>query len=105
MEVPLETAAIRLKEPPDEIARRSRVASMESDIPDPKEAFETWLLRRMAQAVEAGDVSEDLLTELQPEFDAARGGSQEEAARRGCAGHRGEAWPSSGAGRAESDSF
>ncbi len=36
------------------------------------EAFETWLRRRVAQAVEAGEVSADLLTELQGELEAAR---------------------------------
>ncbi len=36
------------------------------------EGFETWLIRRVAQAVEAGEVSADLLTELQAEFDVAR---------------------------------
>jgi hypothetical protein len=36
------------------------------------ESFESWLLRRVAQAVEAGEVSVDLLTELQAEFAAAR---------------------------------
>ncbi len=34
--------------------------------------FESWLLCRIAQAVEAGDVSADLLAELQAEFAAAR---------------------------------
>jgi hypothetical protein len=36
------------------------------------ETFETWLLRRVAEAVEAGDVPQDLLAELQTEFAAAR---------------------------------
>ncbi len=34
--------------------------------------FETWLLRRVAQAAEAGDVSADLLAELQVEIEAAQ---------------------------------
>jgi len=36
------------------------------------ETFETWLLYRVAHAVEAGEVSGDLLTELQAELKAAR---------------------------------
>ena len=32
--------------------------------PDPADAFETWLLHRIAEAVEGGEVSADLLTEL-----------------------------------------
>ncbi|MGD0267328.1 MAG: hypothetical protein ABSD47_20630 [Candidatus Methylomirabilota bacterium] len=36
------------------------------------EGFESWLLRRVAQTVEAGDVPANLLTELQAEFAAAR---------------------------------
>lgn len=36
------------------------------------DAFERWLLRRSARAVEAGQVSGDLLTELQAEFEATR---------------------------------
>ena len=34
--------------------------------------FETWLLRRVAQAVEAGEVSAHLLAELQAEFESSR---------------------------------
>jgi len=33
-------------------------------MPDPTEPFETWLLRRVAEAVEAGEVSADLLAEI-----------------------------------------
>ena len=33
-------------------------------MPDPAEPFETWLLHRVAEAVEGGEVSADLLTEL-----------------------------------------
>ena len=33
-------------------------------MPDPAEPFETWLLRRVAEAVEAEEVSSDLLTEI-----------------------------------------
>jgi hypothetical protein len=36
-------------------------------MPDPAEHFETWLLHRVAQAVEAGEVSADFLTEVQAE--------------------------------------
>ncbi len=35
-------------------------------------AHETWLIRCVAQAVEAGEVSADLLTELQAEFEGSR---------------------------------
>jgi len=43
------------------------------------ESFEAWLLRRVAHAVEAGDVPADLLTELQAELAAARERSEEGA--------------------------
>ncbi len=46
---------------------------MAGDTPESLEDFESWLLRRVAQAVEAGEVSADLLTELRAEFDSARG--------------------------------
>ncbi len=36
------------------------------------DTFESWLLCRVAQAVEAGEVSEALLTELQAEIEAAK---------------------------------
>jgi len=36
------------------------------------EPFETWLLGRVPQPVEAGEVSVDLLTELRAEFEASR---------------------------------
>jgi hypothetical protein len=45
---------------------------------EPMEAFETWLLRRVAEAVEAGDVPADLLTELHGACEAARAMPQEE---------------------------
>jgi len=45
---------------------------------DPTEAFETSLLHRVAQAVEAGEVSADLLTDLRSEMERARALSQEE---------------------------
>jgi len=37
------------------------------------DAFETWLLHRVAQAVEAGEVSVNLLTDLQAEITEAHG--------------------------------
>ncbi len=40
------------------------------------EAFETWLLHRVAYAVEAGEVSADLLAELRTELERARELSQ-----------------------------
>ncbi len=40
-------------------------------MPEPLESFESWRLRRVAQAVEAGGVSVDLLTELQDEPEVA----------------------------------
>ncbi len=43
------------------------------------DTFETWLLRRVALAVEAGEVPEALLTELQAEIEAARDRPQAES--------------------------
>ena len=40
--------------------------------------FESWLLRRVARAVEADEVPETLLTELQAEIEAAKEVSPEE---------------------------
>ena len=45
----------------------------------PTQAIDSWLLRRVAQAVEAGDVSADLLTELQAEIDVTRERPQAES--------------------------
>lgn len=42
------------------------------------EPFESWLIHRVAQAVEAGEAPGDLLTELRAGFDAARERPQEE---------------------------
>ena len=42
------------------------------DSPMPLESFESWLLRLVAQAVESGEVSVDLLTEVRAEFVASR---------------------------------
>jgi hypothetical protein len=58
---------------------RGRGAPVTADSPDSPEGFEAWLLRRVAQAVEAGDVSGDLLTALQTELEAAQESSLEEA--------------------------
>ena len=51
---------------------------MADDIPKAMDAFESWLVRRVGQAVEAGEVPASLLTELQAEIDAARENPQEE---------------------------
>ena len=40
--------------------------------PDPAEPFETWLLNRLAHAVEAVEVPAELLTELRTEMERAR---------------------------------
>ena len=44
----------------------------------PVHAFESWLLHRVAQAVEAGEVPASLLAELQTEIQVARGKPQAE---------------------------
>ncbi len=51
---------------------------MEHSVPDPLEPFETWLLQRVAQAVEDDEVSTTLLTELQAELAAAHAKPREE---------------------------
>jgi hypothetical protein len=51
---------------------------MEREVPQPLEDFETWLLQRVARAVEAGEVSGDLLTELRTEIEQTRELPQEE---------------------------
>ncbi len=51
---------------------------MADDTPEPLEGFANWLLHRVAQAVEAGEVPADLLTELRAEIEAAGGTPQEE---------------------------
>ena len=51
---------------------------MVSEGQNPMEAFEAWLLRRGAQAVEAGEVPGALLAELRTELEQARDLSQEE---------------------------
>ncbi len=45
---------------------------------EPMETFEPWLLHRVAQAVEAGEVPASLLTELQTEIQSAKGRPQAE---------------------------
>ncbi len=52
---------------------------MAGEASEPVEAFEPWLLRRVAQAVEAGEVPAPLLAELQAAFGAAQAGPQEAA--------------------------
>lgn len=52
---------------------------MDSDTHGPMEAFETWLLRRVGRAVEAGDVSANLLNELITEVQVSRDKSQRES--------------------------
>ena len=51
---------------------------MGSDEPNTIDSFESWLLHRVAQAVEAGEVSADLLAELRAEMERARELLQEE---------------------------
>ncbi len=51
---------------------------MADDKTEPLENFEPWLLHRVAQAVEAGEVSAGLVTDLQAELAAARERPQEE---------------------------
>jgi hypothetical protein len=41
-------------------------------MPDPAEPFETWLLHRVAEAVEGREVSADLLTDLHAAIADAR---------------------------------
>jgi hypothetical protein len=45
---------------------------------DPTEPFETWLLHRIAEAVEAGEVSADLLAGIQSAMAETRGRSPDE---------------------------
>ena len=52
---------------------------MACTLPEPVESFEPWLLRRVAQAVEAGEVPADLLAELQTEFEAVREPPEEQS--------------------------
>ena len=51
---------------------------MGAPIPEPVESVAAWLLHRVARAVEAGEVTANLLTELQGEFEATKDLSQEE---------------------------
>jgi len=51
---------------------------MADDMPEPLEDLEYWFLRRVARAVEAGEVSVDLLTELQAGIEGAGEGPQKE---------------------------
>ena len=52
---------------------------MISDERESMEAFEVWLLRRVAQAVEAGEVPADLLAQLSTEVEDSRKTPQEES--------------------------
>ncbi len=52
--------------------------------PDSTESFESWLLRRVAQAVEGGEVPAALLTELPAEIEAARDRPRRRAMLRRC---------------------
>ncbi len=45
---------------------------MTGHMPEPIDAFETWLLRYVAEAVEAGEVPTNLLAKLRTGFEAAR---------------------------------
>ena len=47
-------------------------------MPDPTDAFATWLLHRVAQAVEARQVPADLLAELRTKMEGAKDLPQEE---------------------------
>ena len=54
---------------------------MTHPLPDPTNVFETWLLHRVAQVVEAGEVSAALLTDLQAEITEVRGRPSDERHR------------------------
>ena len=45
---------------------------MPSTLPEPAESFKVWILRPVAQAVEAGEVPAGLLTDLQADIEAAK---------------------------------
>ncbi len=51
---------------------RGRDVPVADERREPLEHFESWLLRRVAHAVEAGEMPADLLTDLRAEFEAAR---------------------------------
>ena len=51
---------------------------MDVERPDPLETFETWLLRRVAHAVEGDELPADLLTELFAGIEDSRKAAQEE---------------------------
>ena len=52
---------------------------MESDAPHELEEFEAWLMCRVAQAVEVGEIPADLLAGLEAEFDTSREKSPEQS--------------------------
>ncbi len=60
-------------------AKRKGVRVSDERPSGPFESFEVWLLRRVARAVEAGEMSAALLTELQAAFEAAQATPQEAA--------------------------
>ncbi len=51
---------------------------MRADPADPMESYLAWLLHRVSQAVEAGEVPADLLADLQAKIEAGKGRSQDE---------------------------
>jgi len=51
---------------------------VDADRPDPLETFETWLLRRVAHAVEGDELPADLLAELSAGIEDSRKTPQEE---------------------------
>lgn len=63
---------LRRPEVLDGIFARGEADSGRIPVPEPMEPFEQWLHRRVAQAIEAGDVPPDLLTTLQSELEGTR---------------------------------
>jgi len=55
-----------------EARRSARPYSVLLNVSDPSEPFETWLLHRVAEAVEGNEVSADLLTDLHAALAEAR---------------------------------
>ena len=51
---------------------------MEANGPNPADPFESWLLRRVAEAVEPGEMSADLLTDLHAAIAETRGRDPED---------------------------
>jgi hypothetical protein len=61
---PKELVTLTQQEVLEEIDRMKRGATVPDESVTPLESFETWLLQRVAQAVEEGEVSADLVLEL-----------------------------------------